>query len=401
MRQVYHDCIPFSSLAGRSEHAGFMVLPNSTKLESRALDTPKEAKRQCAWSTSHISCPGSDDSSDDPDPDCDMLSLQAKMLYKRSEKEPMDYCKQNTRKDATQYEGFTTDGLQINFPTFPSSGDLAKKFGASNVVSYDGIKPDDCNDFDFGIVTTPNEPGKNKPRYDAEHVLGAQVRSNVLSYDSGSDNDGDTEMGEADDDGFNEPRQGHTGVIHMCDYMKVWWAKNDDDKNAWSAHKFVASAYPGKDGRKWINAEEFVLLPAYINSSVKANYFGGNEETHKTCLNVIMKKAKDKRQPDWGSALKYVKAHIYFYKYLGTPEIQRILGKQVNRVVHNMYEFHPHDTVTQGQILTSAGKEQAEDNLLQQNIGGIQGYVDPKAPYRKQDFADEWRILPIASVARS
>lgn len=168
MRQVYHDCIPFSSLAGRSEHAGFMTLPNSTKLESRALDTPKESKRQCAWSTSHISCPGGDDSSDDPDPDCDMSSLQTKMLYKRSEKEPMDYCKQDTRKDATQYEGFTTDGLQINFPTFPSSGDLAKKFGASNVVSYDGIKPDDCNNFDFGIVTTPKEPGKNKPRYDGK-----------------------------------------------------------------------------------------------------------------------------------------------------------------------------------------------------------------------------------------
>ena len=102
-------------------------------------------------------------------------------------------------------------------------------------------------------------------------------RSNVLSDDSDSDDDGDTEMGEADDDGdvemgdadsgsnsnpnaleFNDPRQGYSGVINMCDYMKVWWAKNDDDKKAWSAHKFVASAYPGKDGRKWINSEEFV-----------------------------------------------------------------------------------------------------------------------------------------------
>ena len=130
-----------------------MTLPNSTSLKSRALDTPKESKRQCAWSTSHISCP------------------------------------------ATQYEGFTADGLQIKFPLFPSSGDLVKELQPSIVVTFDGIKPNDCNNFDFGIIKAPNSPGKTKPVYagkcchlhyqlcnipilaflSAEHVLEAQM----------------------------------------------------------------------------------------------------------------------------------------------------------------------------------------------------------------------------------
>ena len=112
-------------------------------------------------------------------------------------------------------------------------------------------------------------------------------RSNILPDDSDSDDsddemadaddDGDVEMGDADGDSdsdsnpnaleFNDPRQGHTGVIKMCDYMKVWWAKNDDDKNGWSAYKFVAEAYPGKKKGKWINAAEFVRfsLSAFNN----------------------------------------------------------------------------------------------------------------------------------------
>ena len=74
-----------------------------------------------------------------------------------------------------------------------------------------------------------------------------------------------------------------------------------------------------------------------------------------------------------------------------------------------MYEFHPHDTghtrpntnfswqgASGGHSLTTERETSTSERVRRQTanylqIGGIQGYVDPKAPYRGQDFADEWR----------
>ncbi|CAI7579653.1 unnamed protein product [Penicillium pancosmium] len=300
---------------------------------------------------------------------------------------------------------FSDEGITISFPTFPSSGALVKKFGASKITTYDGLKLDDCANFDFGVITTPSDPGKHKRVYAAEHVLEAQVihsdslyslpkifrdvmieRSNILSDDS------DTEMGDADDSDtemgsdsgrninaleFPDPRQGKTGILSMCEFMEVWWdKKTNNKKNAWSANSFVATAYPQKSNVKESqridnikNAQ--VLLPSSINSDVKANWFTGKAPANQANLGLVEGRAKDQKSPNWDDAFKWVKLHLYFYKYLATPEVQKILVKQANRVAKNL--------------------EEAETSLIQQHIGGIPGYVDPKKPYRKQHFSDDWR----------
>lgn len=166
MRQVYHDCLPFHSPAKRAIYSDSFLPMDGMSLARRAsgLDIPEESSHTCAFSTSGVYC-ADDEASDDPHPNCDLTTLPAddvSSLVKRGgRKDDQRYCEQGKNSQCDDFGGNNVNN--IKYPTYYSSGELVKHRGIANVKTYDGLNLQSCNNFDFGIVTTPQKPG-NHPR---------------------------------------------------------------------------------------------------------------------------------------------------------------------------------------------------------------------------------------------
>lgn len=126
-----------------------------------------------------------------------------------------------------------------------------------NVETYGPLKPDDCNNFDFGIVDTPH--GAETGKYAAEHILEYQLYTIFLD-------DMKTKFGS---NYRKDPLKTETNVVNMCKYMKPYWQPGgrlwftlDGGTERKNPLNWVGSVFPGKNNAY---ESEFVLLPQDIN----------------------------------------------------------------------------------------------------------------------------------------
>ncbi|KAI9923857.1 hypothetical protein MW887_008162 [Aspergillus wentii] len=372
MRQVYEDCLPLPDFSKRSIDDDHHLHMGNTSLARRAagLDIPDSSSSTCAFSTRGVYC-AEDETEDSPSPKCDINDLSDDdddeedriSVIKRSGKPDFSYCR-NPRKGDT-WEGFldpADESCVIRFPTFPSSGDLVEKKGVQNVVSYDGLNWNDCNDYSFGVVPTPAKPGTDKRVFASEHVLEVQMLPQFFQEYSKRWSNLEGQKTNPDARSLPDPLGG-TDELTFCEYMPIWWgfegSRGERRKN-FIGNDYVAKAYPSNE--EYI--DEWILLPGDLNSGTKAGWFSGTTLAGTTKLEKC-KIGKEK----YNACLRVLKKHILVWKYLGTPEIQTTLIKQVNRVADRL--------------------KKAENGLLEHHLRNAPNSRITE-PYKPLELADEW-----------
>lgn len=117
------------------------------------------------------------------------------------------------------------------------------------------MKPDECNDFDFGTVNTPQSADTGK--FATEHILEYQLYPIFLD-------DLKTRFGPR-----INPLRTASNYVNMCKYMKPYWQPGgrlwftlDGGTEKNTPLNWVGSVFPGKNNAY---EDEFVLLPQDIN----------------------------------------------------------------------------------------------------------------------------------------
>lgn len=126
-----------------------------------------------------------------------------------------------------------------------------------NVATYGPMNPDDCNDFEFGKVNTPQ--GAATAKFATEHILEYQLYTIFL--DAMKDKFGQNYR--------KNPLKTGTNSVDMCKYMKPYWQPGgrlwfilDGGTERKNPLNWVGSVFPGKNNAY---ESEFVLLPQDIN----------------------------------------------------------------------------------------------------------------------------------------
>ena len=135
--------------------------------------------------------------------------------------------------------------MEVVSPLFDSSGDIVKK--QTSIETFGYKKPEDCNDYDFGLVGIPSDTSK----YATEHILEFQLLKIFLEAKSARDG---LKYKDAEGDS-----------VSLCDYMKEYWS-GDIDVNVDGAQgtpiEILPTVFPGKDNSF---VSEFMLLDKYVN----------------------------------------------------------------------------------------------------------------------------------------
>lgn len=140
---------------------------------------------------------------------------------------------------------FCKKSMRIKSPTFDSSGQIVK--AQTSIQSYGFKNPKDCNDYDFGTISTPAETAK----YATEHILEFQLLK--IFIDAKSDKD---RLKYTKSDGVQ---------VNLCGYLKSWWAGDTSvklDTEAGTPMEILPKVFPGR-GNNY--ASEFVVLEKYVN----------------------------------------------------------------------------------------------------------------------------------------
>jgi len=131
----------------------------------------------------------------------------------------------------------------------------------AGIETYGAINPTDCNDFQFGIVSTPVK-GTNSDQYATEHILEFQLISIFLEEAMAA-------LGEIYSD--LTPGAIAGSKVDLCKYMKpfwniggTFWFSMDNSGAIKNPLDWIGSVYPGKDNA-WVS--EFVLLETGVNTA--------------------------------------------------------------------------------------------------------------------------------------
>ena len=147
-------------------------------------------------------------------------------------------------KRAEKKISFCSGKMEVVSPKYDSSGEIVKK--VSSVKTYGYKNPDDCNDYDFGLVGTPTDTSK----YATEHILEFQLLKIFLEAKS-------------EKDGLKFKIKDNS--VNLCDYMDEYWAGAIDvnvEGEAGTPIELLPKVFPGKDNAF---ASEFVVLEKYVN----------------------------------------------------------------------------------------------------------------------------------------
>ena len=145
-------------------------------------------------------------------------------------------------KRAEKKISFCSGKMEVVSPKYDSSGEIVKK--VPSVKTYGYKNPDDCNDYDFGLVGTPTETSK----YATEHILEFQLLKIFLEAKS-----------EKDGLKFKD------NSANLCDYMDEYWAgtiRVNMNGEEGTPIELLPTVFPGKDNSF---ASEFVVLEKYVN----------------------------------------------------------------------------------------------------------------------------------------
>lgn len=148
-------------------------------------------------------------------------------------------------KRAEKKVSFCSGKMEVVSPKYDSSGNIVKK--QTSIKTYGYKNPDDCNDYDFGLVDIPTDTSK----YATEHILEFQLLKIFLEAKS-------------EKDGFKwEDAEGDS--VDLCYYMKEYWAGNirlNMDGEEGTLIERLPKVFPGRDNGF---ASEFVILEKYVN----------------------------------------------------------------------------------------------------------------------------------------
>ena len=127
-----------------------------------------------------------------------------------------------------------------------------------NMATYGPTNPDDCNDFNFGTVPTPQ--GEATSDFATEHILEYQLYP--IFMDAMKNKFGSSYR--------KNPLTPQQRRVDLCKYMKPYWQPGGlfwftlGGTERRSPVNWVGSVFPGK-GNAFEN--EFVLLPKDINGA--------------------------------------------------------------------------------------------------------------------------------------
>lgn len=140
---------------------------------------------------------------------------------------------------------FCSGKMAVVSPKYDSSGDIVQKQASIKIYGYKN--PDDCDDYDFGLVVKPIDTSK----YATEHILEFQLLTIFLDDKS-------------KEDGFIW-KDAEGDLVKLCDYMKEYWAGDislNVDGEEGTPIELLPKVFPGKDNGF---ASEFVVLDRYVN----------------------------------------------------------------------------------------------------------------------------------------
>lgn len=148
-------------------------------------------------------------------------------------------------KRAEKKISFCPGKMEVVSPKYDSSGEIVQK--QRSIKTYGYKNPENCDDYDFGLVDTPTDTSK----YATEHILEFQLLKIFL--EAKSEKDG-LKWKDAEGDS-----------VYLCDYMKEYWAGDislNVDGEEGKPIELLPKVFPGKDNGF---ASEFVLLEKYVN----------------------------------------------------------------------------------------------------------------------------------------
>ncbi|KAF8252102.1 glycosyl hydrolases family 18 protein-like protein [Wilcoxina mikolae CBS 423.85] len=216
-------------------------------------------------------------------------------LSKRDMSEITDYHMFDKRSD-TKDIFICGKALKMISPRFPNSGEIITRPG---VKTYGAIKPDDCNDFNFGIVGTP--AAKDTGNYATEHILEFQLVKKFI-------------------DGLSDSKGDVLGSFWSTP-AKLRFAIDGTSQPEMDAITWVGSRFPGRDN-DWAN--ELVLLEKGVNN-VKERMWSARAINTDTKMDGFIKNEPDR-------AVRNIKDVIFAIKYHMDPTISGYLVKQATRV---------------------------------------------------------------------
>ncbi|KAL8730716.1 MAG: hypothetical protein Q9166_003908 [cf. Caloplaca sp. 2 TL-2023] len=208
--------------------------------------------------------------------------------------------------------GFCSGDIEAKSPNFDSSGVIVGR--NPSIQTYGYTNPSDCNDYGFGVVSTPAS-GQTK-RYATEHILEFQLLTIFLDEQSGGS--------------YPDPNGGPNRVS-FCEYFGAYWDPGASgfvtvNGKRRSPLQHVAYMFPGSDSAY---NNEFVLLDSGVNR-VKEGMWGKKDiNSDETMTNY------EQQTPD--KAVKNLKDVISAYKYHKVPTVSTYLVNQANRV-GNMFQ---------------------------------------------------------------
>ena len=229
-------------------------------------------------------------------------------------------------KRARKWISFCSPKMDVVSPLFDSSGDIVKK--QTSIETYGYKNPDDCNDYDFGLVGIPSDTTE----YATEHVLEFQLLTIFLKAKS-------------DEDGFKY--KGAKGdLVNLCDYMKKYWSGDivvNVDGDQGRPIELLPKTFPGKDN-KYVS--EFMLLEKYVNgmkervSTTFCSHLPRDSPlTRQTQMWNGQQLAKDKKMKTYiddttqiNKAFKKMRDVISAWKYHQDATTKAVLKEQSDRV---------------------------------------------------------------------
>lgn len=126
--------------------------------------------------------------------------------------------------------------------SFPSSGDMINKkngYKQDSFVTYGPLKPDDCDDYSFGVVSTP--PGSQSDQFASEHALEWQILKRFLQESPNIAPLSETKVANPSAKNFlggvllpkdpNDPnaKDGGEAIWTYCSYLWFWWGPKTPD----------------------------------------------------------------------------------------------------------------------------------------------------------------------------
>lgn len=150
----------------------------------------------------------------------------------------------------------TCKNLQLYAPAYETSGTLASV--VKNLLTFDYDKPDECNDFGFGVAATP----RATTYYATEHILELQTISSFIDKMS-------HDWGEKAFPSYQPGRSTTNNVQSFCRAIKeLWSGVSQTDRFAMDGVtrdpvQYIMGVMPGNAA----HVDEFVLLEQGVNTA--------------------------------------------------------------------------------------------------------------------------------------